>query len=95
MGRKPATASVRDDLASAELAQLAAVGVVIAGVTLLVLGHQHVLAGWLALTLGLPTAGAGGALLWRAYGRTFAANQRAKDERDKANDTTNETSDEP
>lgn len=95
MGRKTATLSANDELALAELAQWAAVAVVIAGVTLLVLGYQHVLAGWLALVLGLPITGAGGALFWRTCGRTVAAKQRVKAERDKANDATHGTSDEP
>lgn len=65
----------------AELAQLVAVAVLIGGVALFILGHQGVIAEWLAIVLGAPVCAAGVLLLLRGYRRADAANRALKAER--------------
>lgn len=81
---QPATSTANADLGTAQLMQYAAVGLVIAGVALLVMGHEGVLANWIAVVTGLPLIGASGALFWKGNGREAAANQLLKAEREAA-----------
>jgi hypothetical protein len=55
--------------------------VLIGGIALFILGHEHVIAGWLAVVLGAPVCAVGVLLLWRGYNRAFAANEALKAER--------------
>jgi hypothetical protein len=71
----------KDAAATAELLQLAAVVVIIAGIALFILGHQGVITQWLAIVLGAPVCAAGVLLLLRGYGRATAANEALKAER--------------
>lgn len=81
MGKKSKLSPEMDALATAQLLQFLAVGMVIAGVALVILGREHVFAAWLGYALGLTVAGAGGVLLWRASGRAAEAGLRVQEER--------------
>lgn len=71
----------KDAAASAELIQLAAVAVLIGGIALFILGHQGVIAEWLAVVLGALVCAAGVLLLLHGYSRADAANEALKAER--------------
>ena len=71
----------KEAAATAELIQFAAIAVIIGGVALFILGHQGVIAEWLAVVLGAPICAAGVLLLLRGYRRADAANQALKEER--------------
>jgi hypothetical protein len=71
----------KEAAAMAELAQLVAVAVIIGGIALFILGHEHVIAEWLGVVLGAPVCAAGVLLLLRGYSRADAANEALKAER--------------
>lgn len=71
----------KDAAATAELVQFAAIAVIIAGVALFILGHEGVIAQWLAIAFGALICAAGVLLLVRGYSRTEAANKALKAER--------------
>ena len=79
--RRRKLSPAKEAAAMAELAQYAAIGVLIGGITLFVLGHEHVIADWLAVVVGAPVCAAGVLLFWRAVGRAAEASEAIKAER--------------